>query len=198
MKDDIFIFDESGTILIGVLDCSIKSVTIPNSVTSIGDNALKGCSALTSITIPDSVASIGDEAFRGCSSLTSIDIPNSVTSIGVHAFRDCSSLTSIDLPNSVTSIGFRAFADCSCLTSINIPDSVTSIGHEAFKNCISLRTIYSKILTIENIHITDNAFDGITFDKCTLYVPPSTVWAYRHHLLFSKFKNIEIEPRKKE
>lgn len=93
-----------------------NSVTIPNSVTSIGSSAFYGCSKLTSITIPNSVTSIETSAFEYCSSLTSIVIPNSVKSIGWFAFSGCSSLTSIVIPNSVTSIGSSAFSGCSSLT----------------------------------------------------------------------------------
>ena len=100
-------------------NCSnLTKITIPASVTSIGNYAFDGCSSLTSITIPDSVTSIGNSAFYGCSNLTSITIPNSVTSIGSEAFKYCSSLTSIIIPDSVTSIGRNAFYDCSSLTSI--------------------------------------------------------------------------------
>ena len=69
---------------------SLTSVTIPDSVTSIGDYAFKGCTSLTSVTIGDSVTSIGNSAFRYCSSLTSVTIPDSVTSIGSYAFDYCS------------------------------------------------------------------------------------------------------------
>ena len=95
----------------------MTSITIPNSVTSIGNSAFSGCTSLTSITIPNSVTSIGPVAFGYCSSLTSITIPNSVTSIGNYAFEYCSSLTSITIPNSVTSIGGHAFYGCSKLTT---------------------------------------------------------------------------------
>ena len=116
-------------------------ITIPTSVTSIGDEAFYGCTSLTSIEIPNSVTSIGGGAFSDCSSLSSISIPNSVTSIGEYAFYECSSLTSITIPNSVTSIGKHAFYECSSLTSITIPNSVTSIGDYAFDGCTSLLSI---------------------------------------------------------
>ena len=73
----------------------IKDLVIPNSVTSIGKYAFRGCSGLTSVTIPNSVKSIGNRAFRDCSGLTSVTIGNSVTSIGDAAFVSCSGLTSI-------------------------------------------------------------------------------------------------------
>ena len=118
---------------------------IPSSLKSIkitGGNILYGafynCNGLIDITIPDSVTSIGEYAFYNCSKLTSITMPDSVTSIGVGAFEHCTSLTSATIPDSVTSIGSGAFSDCSSLTEITIPNSVTSIGTHAFLDCDSL------------------------------------------------------------
>ena len=122
--------------------CSgLTSVTIPNSVTSIWEYAFAYCSSLTSVTIPAGVTSIGDYVFEGCSSLTSVTIPNSVTSIGERVFWNCSGLTSVTIPNSVTSIGSYAFCNCSGLTSVAIPSSVTSIGEGAFCNCSGLTSV---------------------------------------------------------
>ena len=70
----------------------ITSITIPDSITSIGPHAFVNCFSLKSITIPDSVTSIGDYAFLNCKSLTSITIPNSVTSIGINICHGCHSL----------------------------------------------------------------------------------------------------------
>ena len=120
---------------------NIKSITIPDGVTSIGDSAFSGCRSLTDITIPDSVTSIGCEAFYNCSSLTNITIPDGVTSIEYGTFYDCSSLTNITIPDSVTSIECEAFYNCSSLTNITIPDGVTSIESETFYNCQSLSNI---------------------------------------------------------
>ena len=99
---------------------------------------------VTSITIPDSVTSIGGYAFSFCTGLTSVVIPDSVTSIGERAFRNCTGLTSIEVPNSVTTIPAYAFDGCTGLTSITIPDSVTSIGKDAFSGCYRLVEVYNK------------------------------------------------------
>ena len=119
----------------------MTSITIPSSVTSLGDYCFYDCSGLTSISIPTSVTSLGECCFYGCSGLISISIPTSVTSLGDYCFYSCSSLTSITIPSSVTILSDWCFCYCSGLTSITIPSSVTSLGESCFNNCSGLTSI---------------------------------------------------------
>ena len=121
---------------------SLTSVTIPNSVTNIGDGAFAYCTGLTSLLIPNGVTRIGDGEFFFCTNLSSITIPDSVTYIGDSAFSFCTSLTRITISNSVTSIGDYAFSQCSSLTSVTIPSSITSIADYVFSGCSRLNKVY--------------------------------------------------------
>ena len=115
----------------------LSSITIPNSVTEIRDNAFVGC-YLKSITIPDSVTSIGRYAFLNCYSLTNAIIGDGVTSIGHRAFHGCSSLTSVIIGKGVTSIGSNAFTQCDSLTDVYYRGDVNSVDRFLYA------TIYNK------------------------------------------------------
>ena len=121
----------------------VKSVVLPDSLTSIGKYAFAGC-GLTSIIIPDSVTSIGGHAFWICDSLTNVTIGDGVTSIGNSAFYSCDALTSVTIGDSVTSIGSNAFAYCDSLASVTIGNSVTSFGSNAFENSYKLVEVINK------------------------------------------------------
>lgn len=110
-EDDV-LFNKDKSKIISFRNQAIRSYIIPSSVTSIGDGAFAGCTALSSVVIPDGVTSIGDRAFEGCTALTSIVIPDSVTSIGDHAFYGCTSLRSVVIPDGITSI--EEFTFCGC------------------------------------------------------------------------------------
>ena len=171
-----------------VIPSSVTYEEIEYSVIGISANAFRGSSELTSVTIPSSVTSIGDGIFSGCTSLSSIiieegnpnydsrencnaiietasntlligckesTIPNSVTSIGNSAFNACTGLISLTIPNSVTTIGESAFSGCSGLTSVAIGNGVTTIGRDAFKECSNLTNV-----EINNNALISKAYNG--------------------------------------
>ena len=143
----------------------ITSVTIPNSVTSIGSSAFGDCTGLTSVTIGNSVTTIGQESFRNCTGLTSMTIPNSVTSIGNSAFKGCTGLTSVTIPNSVTSIGSSAFGDCTGLTSVTInSNAIVSKNYSTYNNFSNIfgSQIQKYIIGDDVVSIGQHAFDGCT------------------------------------
>ncbi len=156
----------------------LTSAVIGDCVTTFSSDfggVFASCTSLTSVTIPNSVTSIGDELFSDCRSLTSVTIPNSVTTIGSYAFAYCSSLTSMTIPNSVTSIGMGAFGNCSSLTSVTIPSGVTSISRSAFEGCSSLTSITVNATTPPTLG-SDAFYDT---NDCPIYVPSASVSAYQ-------------------
>ena len=158
----------------------IQSVTIPESVTSIGKSAFEDCSNLDSLTIKGVATSIGAYAFGSCTSLTSLSLVGSFQTIGDYAFVSCGmtsltidatitsiekyafssrSLTSLSLTGNVQKIGDYAFAYCTSLTSLSLTGNVQKIGDYAFYSCSSLKTVtLPKSLT---------SIGAYAFDSCT-------------------------------
>ena len=122
--------------------CSkIRSVTIPQSVTSIGKRAFDGCSALTTLSLGEKIKTIGNYAFENCTSLTGVTIPQSVTSIGYYAFEGCTNLNPLTIKGPITSMGNYAFAGSTYLTSLTLCDDIQTIGNFAFVGSTSLKTV---------------------------------------------------------
>ena len=141
----------------------IHSVTIPQSVTSIGQHAFYACFSLDSLIIEDAATSIGANAFNGCSALTTLSLGEKITTIGDYAFEDCSNLKNVTIPQSVTSIGqqafyptdlhtltikgpiksmgYGAFMCCTNLTSLSLDDGIQTIGDGAFAYCSALTNV---------------------------------------------------------
>lgn len=124
------------------VDCeNLMSVTIPNTISEINEGTFYGCLKLESISIPASVIGIGDYAFADCENLISVTFPASVTNIGRGAFYNCANLKSVTIPNTISKINEGAFYGCLKLESISIPESVISIGNYAFAKCTNLKSV---------------------------------------------------------
>ena len=164
--------------------CSnLESISIPDSISMIGDHAFEECSSLYTITIPKSVTKLGDCAFACCTNLSNVNLQCGLTSIGREAFSCCSSIENISLPSSIKTIndyafsgcelisyidfqngliciGSGAFSACNGLSSVSIPDSVEFIDEQSFQNCPNLHTIQ-----VSEKNKNYSSIDGVLYDK---------------------------------
>jgi len=176
---------------------NLTSVTIPTTVTRIGDFAFRFCYRLASVKIPDTVTRIGSYSFSDCISLTNVMIGNGVTSIGGLAFYNCRKLTRVTIPDSVITFGGGVFCNCShltnvtigngvtniecglfeqciSLTNIKIPASVIRIGDDGFRTCPNLTSVYFKGNAPS---VCTNAFAYGTTNATIYYLPGTTGWS---------------------
>ena len=114
---------------------------IPDGIVDIADRAF-AYSNVTGVTIPNSVTTIGEAAFDSCSNLTNVTIPDSVTTIKMHAFYNCLNLTRVAIPNGIITIKPYTFHTCRNLSSVVIPSSVKTIDVFAFSDCTALTDVY--------------------------------------------------------
>ena len=138
----------------------IKTVTIEEGITNIGENAFKNCIYLETVAVPATVSEIGEYAFYECRKLTKVNIPEGVTSIGDWTFYKCWCLPSIEIPSTVSNIGTCAFSECTSLTNMVIPSKVQTIALGAFDGCNLIKTIQVKATippTIENYGNYENS-----------------------------------------
>ena len=179
------------SIIVGINNPKYDSRENCNGIIETSSNVLiAGCKKTI---IPDSVIEIGECAFFDCTPLESLHIPQKVTKIGNYAFYNCKSLRDINIPDTIISIGEYGFNGCHNLESIDIPQSVIEIGPKAFNGCLSLSRMKLHYQCLSNISIPNDVFDTDVYENCTIIVPPGTKWEYRHHPVFGKFNNIEIE-----
>ena len=155
-----------------------------------------GCTSLRSVTIPNSVTSIGGHAFENCSTLKSIVIPNNVTSIEEATFKGCSALTSVTIPNGVKKIGDSTFSECKSLPAITIPKSVTYIERFAFYKNKSLRTVimesaippeYSYYIFVEPNESGSSDIKPFKPLPVKVYVPAGSVEIYKKNYEWGKY-----------
>lgn len=156
------IFSNGQAKIIGMLDTSIREITIPKyiagyKITEIGDNAFKECTNLTSVVVPETIEKIGKSAFRNCNNLSSIQLPESLKDLPNYIFQNCEKLVQVNIPEQLTRIGYNAFENCKKLVNIHIPNTVTSICPSAFKDCQSLKTV---VLPEQLTSIKMQTFEG--------------------------------------
>ena len=157
---------------------TIKSIELPNSLTSMGMAAFCG-TGIESIELPDRIKEL-DGTFSNCEKLKQIKWPSELKTIGQYAFNNCISLTSIEIPNSVTSIKAYAFSKCNGLTEFTVPENVTELTGSVFWNCENLKkvTLAAKDTEIENF-----MFEGCT--SLETVVIPSNI----HAICFAAFRD---------
>ena len=168
---------------------TLKSITLPESLVSIGKTAFRACKSLKSITIPKNVSEIGGGAFSSCSSLTSVEILGPVKELtgtsGV--FSGCTALKNVTLPDTLTSLGNGAFNGCKALEEINLPKGLTEIGREAFNGCESLK---EAIIPSGVTKIPDFAFTGcLALEKVELPEGITSIGEYAFDLTVDKTGN---------
>lgn len=157
---------------------------MPDGVASIPESCFYGCSSLESVTIPESLTTLGDGAFSSCQSLKAIKIPSKVTAIPDYCFFACSSLESVTIPEGVTTIGSGAFQSCN-LNALTLPSTITSIGNYAFGRNNNLQSIICSATIPPTLG--DNAFsNGIT---PSIKVPISSIAVYKQANGWKDFTN---------
>lgn len=144
----------------------LTSITLPNTIISIGNGAFYDHRGITTLELPN-LQSIGNEAFRWCTSLKKVIIPECIQSLGISIFQRCIGITEIQLPQSLTSLPYAFLYACSSLKTVTLPPDITSIPNECFTSCASLQYIS---LPIGVKSIGYQAFKGdLSFKK--FYIP---------------------------
>lgn len=119
----------------------VTALTIPGSLTSIGDYAFGACHYLKTVTIPSGVKSIGAGAFFHCEGMEKLTLSTGLTTIGKDAFYHCTKLTGVVIPDGVTSIGDGAFLDCTALEQVSIGGDLASLGSWIFEGCGNIKRV---------------------------------------------------------
>lgn len=137
---------------------AVTSVSMPEGITSIDNNAFFGCQNLETVALPESLTTLDHDAFSGCQNLESVTLPETLTTLGYSAFKACKLLKTIKIPSGVTAIPDQCFDGCSSLESVTIPEGVTTIGWDAFTICNREQHVEFQLELFENNENEKNKF----------------------------------------
>lgn len=167
----------------------ITAVRLPQGITFT--DAFENYYSLRTITLPNEMITLSNNAFTGCKSLKSIIIPSTVTTLGTGAFKGCNSLTTISIPQTPQEIPTSFLEDCVNIDNITIPSSITKISKLAFSGCDSISTFdLSNLEAVPTLSNTD-AFSGIS-SICTIKVDPTLKTNYASATNWKTYKNYMI------
>lgn len=170
-------------------NAKLKSISIPNSIKSIGYGTFYDCESLVLVELPQGLQEISNNAFSGCTSLKNINLPGSISYIGWDVFKDCSSLESIVWPTRCnTALG--SFINCTNLRKVEFKNTIQTLWYTPFDGCNNIDTLICRASTPPTLQI-----GGIDVTKCKVFVPESSLQAYKSDKTWGTFTNIEgIQP----
>ncbi len=170
----------------------IKNITIPSSVSQIGEGAFSGCEALSEISWPYSVSAVENRTFEGCLNLTSVVLPEGVKTISDMAFIDCIGLKEIVLPDTLTTIGSSAFRNCKKLETVVLPEGLTSIGNNAFMHASQLKSANFKGVPPTNFG--GNVFTGTSIEFVIGYTESNAkAWAPKGETTWNGYSIVKFD-----
>lgn len=137
----------------------LRTIALPEGITSVGKNSFDGCAGAKSITFPKTLTEIGDFAFSDCISLETVTVPKTVEKLGIYAFGGCDALQSASVEY-ITELPEGTFANCKSLKTVNLSPNLVSIGERAFASS-GTETLS---LPISLVSVGDGAFDMCRLD----------------------------------
>ena len=185
--------------------CGIETLVISEGIETIEKNAFRyNYSSLKSVTLPTSLRTIGNEAFYNCYGIRQLIIPQGVTTIGDYAFYNCHNFKQLVIPQGVISIGEGAFIGCSGIQQLELPSSLTKIGDRAFCSCDNLSSVTSRIknpfdisqsvfcLSYSSSWSNEEQKEIYTYtpSEANLYVPEGTSAKYKEYKGWNMFAGI--------
>ena len=183
---------------------ALTSVKLSSDISTIGEHAFKNCRALDYIALPAFLTTISKEAFENCA-LTSLELPGRLKYIGERAFKNCKGLTSVTVPDACLTVDKEAFRDCSSLAEVNLGNGLNTLGDNALRETAITTLVLPETVTevgkkvaekckdltrIECHAILPPKLDKVSNNKVELYVPSTSVNAYRSAKNWKSFKKI--------